>query len=200
MNPDLEKRLRTVYPTGRLEKPDRRRLRCKAFETAVYGAVREIAAATSAAYDEFPGCWWEISRILEFDFTLPGPRQEDWERRFDDARRIAWLKENDRVYAVLNLKVSKVYPAYSFCFATWRLVGRKEIDCDTCYGLPGPSWAPFFQELIARFKHVGLVQLKEGEREEKVPFVRCEKWDQDGDEDGTILVPVTVHQCLFEEI
>ena len=96
----------------------------------------------------------------EFNFTLPGPRQEDWERRFDDARRIDWLKENDSVYAVLNLKFSKVYPAYPFCFATWRLVGQKEIDCETYYGLADPSWALFFQELIVRFKQVELVPLK----------------------------------------
>jgi hypothetical protein len=99
VNPDLEKRIRTVYPTGRLDKPNRRKMRCKAFETAVYGAVQEIAAATSAVYHEFPVCWWEISRTLEFNFTLPGPRHEDWERRFDDARRIAWLKENDSASA-----------------------------------------------------------------------------------------------------
>jgi hypothetical protein len=200
VNQDLEKRIRTVYPSGRLEKPSRRKLLGRPFETAVYDAVREIAAVTAAACDERPGCWWEISRILEFDFTLPGPSQEDWERRFDDARRIAWLKENDRVYAILNLRVSKVYPAYSFCFVIWRLAGPKEIDCDTYDGLADPIWAPFFQELIPRFKQAGLVQLKESEREEEVPFVRCEKWDPDSDGDGTILVPSTVHQCLFEEI
>ena len=199
MNPDLEKRIRMVYPTGRIDKPNRRRLFGKKFETAVCGAVREIAEATSATYDEFAH-WWEISRTLQFDFTLQGPRHDDWWCRLDDSQRISWLRENQGVYAILTLNMSKVYPAYAFYFTTWRLVGPKEIDCDTYYGLADTSWVPFFQELIPRFKQLGLVQLKECDLEEEVPFVLCEESGDGIDEEEPILVLATVHQCLFEEL
>ena len=198
MNPDLEKRIRTVYPTGLLDKPDRRRLRRTTFETAIRGTVQEIAAATSTVCDEFP-FWWEISRILQFDFTLPGPSHEDWECR-DEAQRIAWLRDHQGVYAILTLQVSKVYPAYFFYFNTCRLAGPKEIDHDTYDGLADPSWAPFFQVLLRRFKQFGLIQLKEDKRAEKVPFIRTEGCGDGSNEEKPILVPATVHQCLFAEI
>ena len=199
MNPDLEKRIRTVYPTGLLDEPNRRRLRRAKFESAVRESVREIAAATSTAYKEFP-FWWEISRILQFDVTLPGPSHEDWECRLDEAQRIAWLRDHRDVYAILTLQVSKVYPAYFFYFNTWRLAGPKYIDRDTYYGLADPCWAPFFQVLLRRFKLLGLIQLKDDERGEKVPFVRTEGCGDGSDEGKPILVPATVHQCLFEEV
>ncbi len=200
MNPDLEKRIRTVYPTGLLDEPNRRRLHRAKFESAVREAVREIAAATSTVCDEFPGCWWEISRILQFDFILPGPSHEDWECRLDEAQRIAWLRDHRDVYAILTLQVSKVYPAYFFYFNTWRLAGPKDIDHDTYDGLADPCWAPFFQVLLRRFKSLGLIQLKEDERAEKIPFVRTEGCGDRSDEGKPILVPATVHQCLFEEV
>ena len=198
MNPDLEKRIRMVYPTGRIDKPNRRRLFGKKFETAVCGAVREIAEATSATYDEFAH-WWEISRTLQFDFTLQGPRHDDWWCRLDDSQRISWLRENQGVYAILTLNISKVYPAYAFYFTIWKLVGQTEIDSDISYGLADTIWVPFFQELNPRFKQLGLVQLKECDREEEVLFVLCEESGDGIDEEERILVPATVHRCLFEE-
>lgn len=155
--------------------------------------------ATSAAYDEFAH-WWEISRTLQFDFTLQGPRHDDWQCRLDDSQRISWLRDNHGDYAVLTLNISKVYPAYEFYFTIWKLVDQTEIGSDISYGLADTSWVSFFQELIPRFKQLGLAQLKEYDREEEVPFVLCEESGDGIDEEEPILVPATVHQCLFEEL
>jgi len=70
--------------------------------------------------------------------------------------------------------------------------------------VPGPTRPAgvpaVIEGLDPRFKQLGLVQLKECDREEEVPFVLCEKSGDGIDEEEPILAPATVDQCPFEEL
>jgi len=195
MTSDLEKRIRMVYPTGMLNNPNKTKLLGKKFEKQVFDAIHEISESTSAVCVPFPH-WWDVSMTHQFHFTLDGPRYDNF---IDNTEIISWMRDNPRDYAVLCLNISKVYPAYEFCFLIWEYMDNLDyVEMSISTGLFNPSWAPFFQETIVRLKQRGIIQLKEHELEEEVPFVMSED-DESIDDESLILVPATVHKCLFEE-
>ena len=196
MTSDLEKRIRMVYPTGMLNNPNKTKLLGKKFEKQVFDAVREISESTSADCVPFPH-WWDVSMTHEFHFTLYGPRY-DYYLNYPEA--ILWMKENHRDYIVLELNISKVYPAYEFCFLIWKYIYKTGfVESYESSGLLDTNWVPFCHEIIARLKQRGIIKLKEHELKEKVPFVMVESWYNITDDDRLPFVPATVHQCLFEE-
>jgi len=199
MRPEVQLRIRSVYPTGRLWEPVFEQYLGKAYDDRIWDALCEGCEQTIVQVD---ANWApEEDQVNQYAFTLAAdpcflewvhsPRQE----------KLRIIGERGRNVPVFWLCVSKVFPTYGFFYNIWMPrgdTGYLDIDRETAE-LPFKSdWIVFQDALFASLKRAELEQLPENESRELVPFVSDLEFDDDDNvDDEGYLVPVDVYQCLF---
>lgn len=211
MNPEIEQRLRGVYPTGIDDEFDETQL----FDNEIYSTVQANLGAICKEYglqavsDDFrPVCLWKfaITKLahMPFDEWVKVPRHE----------QIRWLKAHQNNFPVLFLEFSRICRYTSWHFNFWYPRGdtgyhdadftqHGEIDCAN--NIPdGAMWKRFLTQGHEKLSLVtGYVPLPIEVYNQKTDYVHYRNWEalNDNSDDDAVppLVPTTLFAALFHD-
>lgn len=205
MKPEIERRLRECFPSGRHEEFDSNARNLDwaraAFEK-LSEALRPLGASISAGhlFDRDPGitCYVTLNhRSLEF-----------W-HGMDAAQKQTWLHNSGESWTQLLISFSTVAPAYNTWYNVYRLPTEDEkqnksagyFRTEMPEEAPTSNWAAITETIHKVCHDSGLECFSREERLEKVPFVMEAVFNDDDDdwdeESPEVLEPCTVWQCLF---
>lgn len=209
MNPEIEKRIRAVYPTGKLEKVNT--------SACLLDLVRELENPLAdslriggAVMSEFR-LWHGNERAATTGITLQNAGSPFTER--DRQSTLLFLRGLEKPWVQCRLNISTVFPAYRLFFnlhyprtdeeiANGKGVIR--IECQDAYeDAPWPAIATGIHKICHA---AGFVELTKEDRNELVPFVTeidRSSFDDDSDDnevdyDALPREACNVAQCLFE--
>lgn len=207
MKPEIEKRIRECFPSGRLEEFDRNHRNLE-WGRAAFRQLGESLVALEAniaaghLFDREPGITCYI--------TLDRRNLEFW-HGMDADRKQAWLRNTGETWVQLLVSFSTVAPVYNTWYNVNRLPTEDEkqnkaagfFRVDMPAEPPSSEWGLIAETIHRTCHEAGLECLTTEERLERVPFVMEAVFDDDDDEDDwdenapEVLEECTVWQCLF---
>lgn len=207
MDPDIEQRIRDVYPTGRLREIRRASLLDDDLRERVEGFCEFMHTVT-----RFQFAWnieWNRSRTFHISFTMPAPdapQFDEWVWAFENAERMSWIDQHGEPFSVLHLHVSRVWPAYRFYYNIWRQRGETGyVDIEVVDQPLNPAWNIFSRVAFPALEEIGIHKLDDDALREEICFVLEEDWGENEDEADwdddrePELVATNLLQCLFQE-
>ena len=151
MDEYLERRIRTVFPTGVDWEPDKAQFDADGHRERLWKVIWLLQTAVTVERG------WTHGYLTEFNMTLPEhPSFDEWQN-MDRERRIAWLAQRGGKYPVLWLKVSRAADYFHFFFNTWVHKDSGIIDTTGEYG-PTGRFVKFPELLIAAIEDMGFRQ------------------------------------------
>lgn len=207
MKPEIEKRIRECFPSGRLEEIDQDNRNLEWARVAFKRLSEELEplqANISAGhlFDRDPSITCRVTfnrRNLAF-----------W-HEMDASEKQVWLRDSGETWTQLLISLSTVAPAYNTWYNVNRLPTEDEalnksagyFRVDMPEMAPSSEWGMIAETIHRACQEVGLECFSRDERLEKVPFVLEAVFDDSDDDDDwdddapEVLEACTVWQCLF---
>lgn len=198
----LKSRIEAVYPKGVDWERDNGQLDPHDHVGRIQSAIGAICAEAPLAVTAQR---WS-SPCDEFAFTSAlDPEFDTWIWSMGNAAKINWIREHDKPYVVLWIKVSRVAGYYVTHFNHWRPRGDTGyLDADF-REQPNAAWQEFSGKVFAHLKAAGFELATSTMLQERVPFVLTWGGDEIPDDDPRWgnndfepdPVPASVYDCLF---
>jgi hypothetical protein len=203
MRAEIEQRIKSVYPTGRLWEPSVNEYLGETYDNRIWDILNDVASQTAIQIDANRAS--EENPRNQYLFTFDAdPCFLEWVH-LPNKEKLQVIADRGRNVPVFWLSVSKVFPAYDFFYNVWKPRGDTGyLDTEFTYSPFDSDWTIFHNRLFSVLKQAGLEQLPETEWRELVPFVFELEFDDDENDNVEIeheneghLVPANVYQCLF---
>jgi hypothetical protein len=201
MRAEIEHRIRTVYPTGRLWEPSVQEYLGEAYDDLIWNALNDVTLRSVTQVDANWASEDEQRDLYPFTFDAD-PCFLEWVH-LPHNEKLRVIAERGRNVPVFWLSVSKVFPTYDFYYNIWKPRGDTGyVDTEITYTPFDSEWAIFHELLSATLKRAGMERLLENEGHELVPFVFELEFNENDDKDEELgdidnLVPANVYRCLF---
>ena len=201
MNPQLEARIREVYPTGKLSEPN---------ESAYFGSEygEKTAAAVNRAIDgsgiRFEG-EYGLGREGQFHVAFTSESYPDFSSWIgaSNLEKLSWISDRGHFYPVLWLNVSRIYPVWFRYYNIWQPRGSTGYLDAVIENKPfDEMWSAFELRLKIEFEQCGIHPLNETEKLEKTWVTDEEYTDESGrdlPDDEVRLERVNIWTCLFPQ-
>lgn len=207
MGPEIERRIRECFPTGRLEELDKN-TRNLEWARAAFKRLSEVLEPLQANISA--GHLFDRDPSITCRVTLNRRNLEFW-HGMDAAQKQVWLRDSGETWVQLLISLSTVAPAYNTWFNLERLPTEAEklnksagyFRVDMPEMAPSNEWGLIAETIHRACHEVGLECFTREERLEKVPFVLEAVFDDSDDDDDwdedapEVLEECTVWQCLF---
>ncbi|HUR39767.1 MAG TPA: hypothetical protein VM240_01215 [Verrucomicrobiae bacterium] len=201
----LEHRLRIVYPGGVAWDADMSALGANAQDDRLDAALEAFVRTTGMRVEStFAPPRLARERVIT---DAMAPDFATWLWRMDNASKIDWIRQHDRVYVALWLKVSRVADYYLVFFNHWHPRGDTGYLDPDCRIDPDPRWVGIAEQLEASLVRQCFDRASLPLRRERATVVMDQGWDDLSDDDPRLddpdfepdLVPATMQTCLFGE-
>ena len=203
MDRSLKHRLRIAYPTGMAWEPDLSMLGANAQDARLEVALGDLGQLCGVRVEpSFAPPRLVRERVIT---DSDAPAFDTWFWRMSHANKVDWIRQSDRLYVTLWLKVSRIADYYIFYFNHWRPRGDTGyVDPDHRIE-PDPRWQEIALRLDEALACHGFQKASDALVGERASFVLDEFWEEVDDDDprledpdfGPSLVPTTLQTCLF---
>ena len=207
LKPEIEKRVREFFPTGRLEELDKNSRKLE-WARAAFKHLSEVLEPLQANIS--------AGHLFDRDPSITGyvtlnRRSLDFWHGMDASEKQIWLRDSGETWTQLLISLSTVAPAYNTWYNVNRLPTEEEklnksagyFRVDMPEIAPSSEWGLIAETVHRACHELGFECFTREERLEKAPFVKEAVFD-DSDDDGDwdedepeVLEECTVWQCLF---
>lgn len=207
MKPEIEKRIRECFPSGRLRELD---LSSRKIEWVRAALERLGETLEPLQVNILAGHLFDRDPAITCYVTLNCRNLEFW-HGMDANQKQVWLRDSGEKWTQLLISLSTVAPAYNTWFNVNRLPSKEEMlnksagyfRVDMPEEAPSSEWGLIAETVHRACHELGLECFSREERLEKVPFVMEAVFDDSDDEAEwdenapEVLEECTVWQCLF---
>ncbi|MBL7110201.1 MAG: hypothetical protein ISS11_08190 [Candidatus Marinimicrobia bacterium] len=202
----LEARIKAVYHTGLLHEKNEEEYLGKEHDQKIVEFMEEVQKKYDVQCEQ--GFDFPKDKTYGLAFTLKSdPSFWTW-TGYASNYQLAWINSNNRNFAVLWLRISRIYPAYEFYYNIRKPRPNTEyLDTEITYEPHSEGWEPLFETGFKLLDKRGITQLPKNILDKTIPNVLEDDWndiehsyDDENWDDYEVppRVVTTVNQCLFQ--